>query len=124
MNQVNLIGNISSEIEYKLSPDNKLIAKFQIEVKDGRTRVFTFDCIAWDVVSNIMKPNAKNGDLLSITGKLTPRVFEKNGRQVNAYEIVVNTISFIERVQTGYDPKSQEFMYSVEEVYKEKGVVA
>lgn len=102
INQVNIIGRITKDIEVKNYYDKnnveKSIAKFSIAVNERgvEDKTYFFDCTAFGgLATNIIKYCGK-GSLVAISGKLVQEVWEdKMAQKRSRVHIVVNECEFL-----------------------------
>lgn len=99
MNNIQLLGRITKELELKTTASGKSVCSFDIAV----TRKFNKDitdfipCVVWDKNCEIMCKFVKKGQLIAIDGSLYTRKYEdKNGNNRTAYEVNVNNFYFVE----------------------------
>jgi single-strand DNA-binding protein len=98
MNSVNMIGRLSKNPEVRyISNDNKPVCSFSIALDDGfgnSKKTYFFNCTAWNKTAENVAKYFKKGDLIGITGKLTQRSWEKDGKKNTVVEILVEGFSF------------------------------
>ena len=99
MNNIQLLGRITKDLELKTTTNGKSVCSFDIAV----TRKFNKDitdfipCTVWDKTAEIMCKFVKKGQLIAIDGSLYTRKYEdKNGNNRTAYEVNVNNFYFVE----------------------------
>jgi single-strand DNA-binding protein len=112
MNNIQLLGRITKDLEQKMTTSGKSVCSFDIAV----TRKFDKDttdfipCVAWNKTCETMCKFVKKGQLIAIDGSLYTRKYEdKNGNNRVAYEVNVNNFYFAESkksadVNVGVDP--------------------
>ena len=120
INQVNIIGRITKDIEVKNYYDKnnveKSIAKFSIAVNERgvEEKTYFFDCTAFGgLATNIIKYCGK-GSLVAISGKLVQEVWEdKMAQKRSRVHIVVNECEFLsQKPQSSQEQKVQEEIYN------------
>lgn len=122
INQVNIIGRITRDIEVKNYYDKnnveKIIAKFSIAVNERGNQIedktYFFDCTAFGgLATNIIKYCGK-GSLVAISGKLVQEVWEdKMAQKRSRVHIVVNECEFLsQKPQSSQEQKVQEEIYN------------
>lgn len=126
MNNIQLLGRITKDLEQKMTTSGKSVCSFDIAV----TRKFDKDttdfipCVAWNKTCETMCKFVKKGQLIAIDGSLYTRKYEdKNGNNRTAYEVNVNNFYFAESkksadVNVGVDPLN-EFANKVADFNKE-----
>ena len=102
MNNVNIIGRITKDVEVRKTSTNKSVSSFSIAVdnlatKDGEKTTSFFNCNAWNNVAETLSKYTRKGDRIAISGSLIQRKYEnKNGEKNSVVEINVNSITLIE----------------------------
>ena len=99
MNNVQLIGRVTKDIEVRKTPSNKSVANFTLAVDDGygeNKKAQFINCVAWEKSAETIAKYVHKGDMFGVTGKLVQKNTEKNGEVVNrSYEVVVNGFTFL-----------------------------
>ena len=112
MNNIQLLGRITKDLEQKMTTTGKPVCSFDIAVTrkfDKETTDF-IPCVAWNKTCETMCKFVKKGQLIAIDGSLYTRKYEdKNGNNRTAYEVNVNNFYFAESkksadVNIGVDP--------------------
>lgn len=102
MNNVNIIGRLTKDVEVRKTSTNKSVSLFSIAVdnlatKDGEKTTSFFNCNAWNNVAETLSKYTRKGDRIAISGSLIQRNYEnKNGEKISVVEINVNSITLIE----------------------------
>ena len=102
MNNVNIIGRITKDVEVRKTSTNKSVSSFSIAVdnlatKDGEKTTSFFNCNAWNNVAETLSKYTRKGDRIAISGSLIQRNYDnKNGEKISVVEINVNSITLIE----------------------------
>lgn len=117
MNQVQLIGSIVSEpVVFYPTPKKEAVC-FKLAVSQKGKEATIFNIKAWDRWVKVLTTDAKVGDLISIVGKLDPRVYSHKGIEVSGYEIVVSLITFIKLGDRNYNVETNEMEFKLTETY-------
>ena len=102
MNNVNIIGRLTKDVEVRKTSTNKSVSSFSIAVdnlatKDGEKTTSFFNCNAWNSVAETLSKYTRKGDRIAISGSLIQRNYEnKNSEKISVVEINVNSITLIE----------------------------
>ena len=102
MNNVNIIGRLTKDVEVRKTSTNKSVSSFSIAVdnlatKDGEKTTSFFNCNAWNSVAETLSKYTRKGDRIAISGSLIQRNYDnKNGEKISVVEINVNSITLIE----------------------------
>lgn len=112
MNNIQLLGRITKDLEQKITTTGKPVCSFDIAVTRKFDKEITdfIPCVAWNKTCETMCKFVKKGQLIAIDGSLYTRKYEdKNGNNRTAYEVNVNNFYFAEskkspNVDVGVDP--------------------
>ena len=112
MNNVNIIGRLTKDVEVRKTSTNKSVSSFSIAVdnlatKDGEKTTSFFNCNAWNNVAETLSKYTRKGDRIAITGSLIQRNYEKNGEKISVVEINVNSITLIENKKENASTQSE-----------------
>lgn len=100
MNNVNLIGRLTTTPELKKTQSGTELTSFTIAVdrkyKSNGEKVTDFiDCVAWKYNAIFLDRYFVKGQKIGIEGELQTRTYQdKNGNNRKAVEVVVNNIDF------------------------------
>ena len=112
MNNVNIIGRLTKDVEVRKTSTNKSVSSFSIAVdnlatKDGEKTTSFFNCNAWNNVAETLSKYTRKGDRIAISGSLLQRNYEKNGEKISVVEINVNSITLIENKKENASTQSE-----------------
>ena len=113
MNNVNIIGRLTKDVEVRKTSTNKSVSSFSIAVdnlatKDGEKTTSFFNCNAWNNVAETLSKYTRKGDRIAISGSLIQRNYEnKNGEKNSVVEINVNSITLIENKKENASTQSE-----------------
>lgn len=112
MNNVNIIGRLTKDVEVRKTSTNKSVSSFSIAVdnlatKDGEKTTSFFNCNAWNSVAETLSKYTRKGDRIAISGSLIQRNYEKNGEKISVVEINVNSITLIENKKENASTQSE-----------------
>ena len=94
MNSVNLIGRLAKDPELKHTNDNKPVCGFCIAIDAGKDRAYFIDCVAWGDKAEQIAQNFRKGNKIGISGKLTTRMYEYEGKNRKSTEVLVDTYDY------------------------------
>ena len=103
MNNIQLLGRITKDLEQKTTTSGKSVCSFDIAVTRKFNKGITdfIPCVVWDKTCETMCKFVKKGQLIAIDGSLYTRKYEdKNGNNRTAYEVNVNNFYFAESKKT------------------------
>lgn len=113
MNQVNLVGRVTKDIELRKTNNGHSTCTFNIAVDGGRaadgTRRSDFPSIvAWNKTAELCAQYLHKGDRVGITGRITTSSYEKDGRRIFDTKVTAENVEFLtDRNHTGqYDAAS------------------
>ena len=122
MNKVFLVGNLTADPLPKQTSTGKTLVNFSVACNDniqGKDRTNFFNCVAWNQQANYLSTYVKKGDTVAIDGRLNKRSYvNKEGRNVNITEIIVDTIKTIVKRSKGNS--DQEELVSVNDNFATK----
>jgi len=98
MNKWTGIGRVTKDIELKKTPNGKSVATFTLAV-NRRTQDDGADfiqCVAWNKTAEILSQYVRKGHRIGVTGHISTRNYESNGRTVYVTEVVVEEMEFLE----------------------------
>ena len=103
MNVVNLIGRMVKDPELKFGQNGKEYMRFSLAVKRpfSKDDVDYINCVAFGKTAEILSSYTKKGHQVGIEGNLRMNQYEKDGKKMTTFEVVVNNISLIESKKTG-----------------------
>lgn len=114
MNQVNLIGRISQDIEFKqVNGQNGMfeVAKFNIAVRENANEAYFFVCEAFNKLASNIATYCQKGSHVAISGKLKNETYTDNNNQKRTVtKILVNQIEFLsksENINQEVQPQQQ-----------------
>lgn len=121
MNKVFLVGNLTADPIPKQTSTGKTLVNFSVACNDniqGKDHTNFFNCVAWNQQANYLASYVKKGDTVAIDGRLNKRSYvNKEGRNVNVIEIVVDSLKTIVKRSKQAD---QEEMVSVNDSFATK----
>ena len=97
MNSVNLIGNLSSDVELKELGAEKKVASFRVAVDRGGKDAGAdfFRVAAWDRQAELCAQYLCKGKRVGIQGRLRSRSWEDEGEKRSAVEVVATRVEFL-----------------------------
>lgn len=99
MNNVNLIGNIATEIDLRAIPNNSLfVASFSLAVNEGygdKKRTNFINIKAFGKIAENVAQYQDVGSKIAVTGKIQTGSYEKDGIKRYTFEVIANNIEFL-----------------------------
>ena len=97
MNSITLIGRPTKDIETRVTQSGKTVTTFTLACDRNRRNDGTdfFTVVAWERSAELLGQYVHKGDLIAIIGRLTQRLYDKDGEERVATEIVADTVTFL-----------------------------
>jgi len=102
MNVVNIIGNLTKDVELKFTTSGVEVCTFTLGVrrnytnKEGKYDSDFPNFIAYKKTAEIISKYAKKGSKLAVEGRIQTRSYEKDGKKVYVTEIVVENVTLLD----------------------------
>ena len=95
MNNVNLIGRLTKDIELRQTANGKDVCSFCIAVDGVKDVSYFIDCVAWETRATNIAKYFHKGDKIGIAGMITTRMYDtSDGKKIKATEVLVNSFDF------------------------------
>lgn len=108
-NKVILVGNLTRDPDLRYTPGGLAVCEFSLAVqqsaKHGETRedVCFVDIVVFGRAGEVAKEHLHKGSRVLVDGRLTQRRWETpEGRKRSKYEIVANTVQFLNGERTSH----------------------
>ena len=102
LNQVVLVGRITSDIEVNQSVKGKKYANINLAIPrayknmDGTYDTDFIKCTLWDGVANNTAEYCKKGDIVGIKGRVQSHTRElDDGTKMNSMEVIAEKVTFL-----------------------------
>lgn len=98
MNQIQLIGRTTSEIELRYTPNGAAVARFTLAVdRRGKEKETDFiNCIAWQKAAELISEYVHKGDKLGVAGRVQTGSYEdRQGVKRSTFDVVVENFDFL-----------------------------
>lgn len=93
------IGRLTRDPELRRTGTGKAVTSFTLAIDDGygenKTTEFV-DIVAWEKLAETCANYLRKGSKAAVEGKLKRRSYEKDGRKVYVWEVVANTVEFLD----------------------------
>lgn len=102
INSVNLTGRLTNDVELRYTQNGSAVASFNLAVSrqftnaQGKRDTDFIQCVAWRKSAETLANYTHKGSLIGITGRLSTRNYEKDGKTVYVTEVNVDSFSFLE----------------------------
>ena len=102
MNKVNLIGNLTRDVELTTTQNGISVAKFTIAIQrtfanaNGEYEADFINCVAWRNQAENTAKYCHKGDKIAISGAIQTRTYEHNdGTKRTVTEVIADSVEFI-----------------------------
>ena len=96
LNNINLIGRVTKEIELRKTQSNKSVIKFTLAIDKGKDKKTQFiECQAWEGTAETIAKWVNKGDMFSVSGELINNNYETNGVKQYSYLVLVNNFTLL-----------------------------
>ena len=98
MNSVNIIGNVTRDLELKYTPSGKAVVNFTLAVSDRFNKETThfLDVVVWGKLAELCAEYLTKGKKAGVTGRLQTRTYEnQEGKKVKVTEINADEVEFL-----------------------------
>ena len=115
LNNVVLMGRMTSDAELKATPNGKYVTSFSIAVErdysqNGERQTDFINIVAWNKTAEFITNYFNKGDMIAVTGSIQTRQYEKDGLKRTATEVKVDKASFCGgKTEKKAEPKTDEF---------------
>lgn len=115
MNSVNLIGNLTRDVEvaYTNGDNPMAIAKFGIAINEGygeRKKTTFLNITVFGKTAETCEKYLRKGSKAAISGRIQTGSYEKDGQRINTFDIVANNVEFLDTKNNNAEPKTEEPM--------------
>lgn len=109
MNLVILTGRLTRDPELKYGQSGKAYSRFSLAVnRAGKKDEADFiNCVAFGKTAEVVGEHLRKGKRIGVQGRIQMNRYEVNGEKRNTYDIMVDSIEFLEnRDSNGSSPSS------------------
>lgn len=119
MNQVQLIGNLTKDIELRKTAEGKSVVNFTLAVVRtyDREKADFIQCQAWEKTADLLSQYCYKGFKIGVTGQIQTGSYEKNGQTVYTTTVRVNNIDLLtpREPMTAQNTQSSTNMYGTQQ---------
>ena len=102
LNQVVLVGRLTSDLETKELEDGKKVSNMTLAIPrsfknaDGEYETDFVECTLWNNIAEITAEYCKKGDIVGVKGRLQTNNYEKeDGSKVFKLDVVAEKVTFL-----------------------------
>ena len=126
MNSVQIIGNISTDIDLAATPNGKFVAKFNIAVNNpyNREKTSFLPIEVWGKIAENTAEYCKKGSKVGIVGHIEVDQWERDGERKYKTKIVASSVEFLtpkNEGNTNTPPKPPSQNNSTQDPFKDSG---
>lgn len=103
MNQVVLIGRLTSAPDIRTTPNGVTVAQFMLAVNrnfanaNGEKEADFIRCVTFGKIADVIRQYLGKGSQVAVNGRIQTRVYEtKDGKKQYAFEVVANEVQFLD----------------------------
>ena len=106
-NRIILVGRLTRDPELRATPDGISVVRFTLAVDRGmrageERQTDFFDIVAFRQLADNVANYVTKGRLVLVEGRLQTRSYtDREGNRRKAYEVVADTVRFLERIREG-----------------------
>lgn len=105
MNNVNLLGRISTDLNIRES-NNKKILNFSIAINDNKDKASFIPVVAFDSVAENISKYQKKGNQIAVSGFLQDNTYtDKEGNKRYSLNVIASRVDFISNKESNKDDK-------------------
>ena len=103
MNSVQLIGNISTDIDLAATPNGKFVAKFNIAVNNpyNREKTSFLPVEVWGKIAENTAEYCNKGSKVGIVGHIEVDQWERDGERKYKTKVVASSVEFLTQKNQG-----------------------
>lgn len=112
-NRIILVGRLTRDPELRATPDGMSVVRFSIAVnrptrQGEESQADYFDVVAFRQLADTVANYTTKGRLVLVEGKLQTRSYtDREGNKRKAYEILADTVRFLERMRDAESEPSE-----------------
>ena len=108
MNNINLIGRSTTDIEIRYSKKGTAFCNFSLAVAHNAEETDFINCTAFNSIAENISKYINKGQLLGVSGELRQGTYEKDGKKVSYHYVLCSKITFVEKKQNNENSKSKK----------------
>lgn len=97
MNNINLVGRLTKDIElkYTTGTEPKAVARFNLAIRRDEDNADFVPCIAFGRMAENLEKFCNKGSQIGIVGRLQSGSYEKEGKKIYTLDVICNQIEFL-----------------------------
>lgn len=102
MNQVQLMGNVTADIELKEAATGKKYVQFTLAVNARSEKTNFIDMVAFDKLAETLSQYVKKGRKIAVEGRLSQSQYiDKEGNKRNTLKVILSDFEFLDHKKVG-----------------------
>ena len=100
MNKSILIGNITKDLELRVTQSNKKVVEFSIAINEGygdKQTVEYVNIVAWEKLAENITKYCCKGSKIMVEGRIKTDSYDKNGQKVYKTYVLAGNIEFLSK---------------------------
>lgn len=103
LNNIALVGRIASDLELKVTENGKKFVNFCLAVQrdfknqNGEYETDFMWFSVWEKTAEYMESNVEKGDSISVSGRLSTRQRDIEGKEVTMLEVIPRQVNLVSR---------------------------
>lgn len=96
MNRIDLIGNLTKNIELRTTQNGNTVCSFTLAVYRDKEHTDFINCVAWNKSAELLHNYCKKGDKIGVSGSIQVRSYDNSqGQRVYVTEVLVGGIDLL-----------------------------
>ena len=108
MNSVNIIGNLTKDVELKYTQNNKAVVTVSIAVNESygeNQKTYFIDVQVWEKQAENLQKYCGKGSKIAVSGKLIQQTWEHEGKKLSKLLVQAFNIMFLDSKKEGQAPE-------------------
>lgn len=107
LNNVSLVGRLTKDPELRYTENNKanvlvsLAVERDFKSQNGEREADFISLVFWGKTAELLATYTSKGRLISVTGRLQSRSYDKDGQRIFVTEVVVNSFNMLDKKPEG-----------------------
>ena len=119
MNNTNIIGNLTKDVELKYTQNNKAVTTVTLAVNEGfgdNQKTYFIDVQVWEKQAENLSKYCSKGSKIAVTGKLIQQTWEYEGKKQSKVLVQAFNVTFLDAKKEGQavlEPSQAEVLSKV-----------
>lgn len=90
------VGRLTKDPDVRVTEDQKTIARFSIAINRNKKDTDYINCVAFGKTAELVEKYFHKGDRIGVFGSIRTGSYEKDGKKITTFDIVVDEIEFLQ----------------------------